>query len=248
MALRKRECFPYLAAVRRAQLGIPVPGLLRVDLAGYEFFEEYGGFHVHLTKDGATALGAAMAHTYYSAVVRAGLPRRPGDSVAAAAVTAFALGPGAFSGGGAVVGPAAAKPHAAAMAAAAAGGDGDSAAAPVQGSLALVPEVSRSASGLSAAQVGDGGEPMKGYVDEAEPRPLEGDREGQGFPLPLSRGMEPAENIVEVVKTFADVALAGNAAVAKEELQNDVGGAVGTDSAAGFAQVVDSRIDGLDGQ
>ncbi|GLC50703.1 hypothetical protein PLESTB_000410000 [Pleodorina starrii] len=100
MSLRKRDCFPYLAAVRRAQLGTPVPGLLRVDLSGYEFFEQYGGFHVHLTKDGATALGTTMAHIYYSTVVRAGLPWRPANA-AAAAVTAFAL-----SGGGAATPPA----------------------------------------------------------------------------------------------------------------------------------------------
>ncbi|GIL60766.1 hypothetical protein Vafri_15298 [Volvox africanus] len=248
MALRKRDCFPYLAAVRRAQLGVPIPGLLRVDLAGYEFFEEYGGFHVHLTKDGATALGAAMAHTYYSAVVRAGLPRRPGDTVTAAAVTAFALGPGAFSGSSAMVGPAATKPHSATVAVATAGGDGDgcTVAALVQGSLALVPAVSRAASESSVAQGCE--EVVQGYAAGTEPRPVEGEEGARGLSHPSGGGLEPSENISEGAKAIPGKAAAWTAAVPKEDLPNGVSGAVGTGSAAGVGQVPDSRMDGLDEQ
>ncbi|GFR45825.1 hypothetical protein Agub_g7182 [Astrephomene gubernaculifera] len=80
MSVRKRENFPYIAAVRQAQLGLTLPGVVRVDMAGFEFFEQNGGYHIHLTKDGACALGAAMAHAYYASVVRAGLPRGPGEA------------------------------------------------------------------------------------------------------------------------------------------------------------------------
>ncbi|KXZ43064.1 hypothetical protein GPECTOR_105g96 [Gonium pectorale] len=70
MAARKRGNMPHIAKVRAAQLALTLPALVKVDLAGFEFFEEYGGFHVHLTKDGACALGAAMAHAFYAASAR----------------------------------------------------------------------------------------------------------------------------------------------------------------------------------
>ncbi|KXZ52686.1 hypothetical protein GPECTOR_9g732 [Gonium pectorale] len=94
MPLRKRDCFPHLPAVRAAQLALTLPALVKVDLAGFEFFEEYGGFHVHLTKDGACALGAAMAHAYYAAVVGPGVAL----AAAAAAVPSAAVPSAATAG------------------------------------------------------------------------------------------------------------------------------------------------------
>ncbi|EFJ41044.1 hypothetical protein VOLCADRAFT_99022 [Volvox carteri f. nagariensis] len=164
MALRKRECFPYLATVRRAQQSVPLPGLLRIDLAGYEFFEEYGGYHVHLTKDGVTALGAAMAHTYYSAVVRAGLPRRPGDSVAAAAVTMCALGPGpgSFRDGS---GPANAAPSPISASEAAAAAAAAAHSLPIAAAAATAPAVMAGVSEGASQGCGGGQEEAKAEAE-----------------------------------------------------------------------------------
>jgi hypothetical protein len=61
MSTRQREgAFPYIEVVAEQQRGLKLPRVLRVDMAGYEFYAQDGSL-VHLTKAGCCALGAAMA-------------------------------------------------------------------------------------------------------------------------------------------------------------------------------------------
>jgi hypothetical protein len=57
--------FPYIALIREQQLALSLPDLLKLDMAGYEFFSEANQL-VHLSKEGQCAMGAAMAYTYYA--------------------------------------------------------------------------------------------------------------------------------------------------------------------------------------
>lgn len=62
---RSDGIFPYIGLIRSQQLSLSLPDLLKLDMAGYEFFYE-GNQLVHLTKEGQCAMGAAMAYTYYA--------------------------------------------------------------------------------------------------------------------------------------------------------------------------------------
>ena len=57
--------FPYLHLIRTQQLALSLPDLLKLDMAGYEFFYE-GNQLVHLTKEGQCAMGAAMGYAYFA--------------------------------------------------------------------------------------------------------------------------------------------------------------------------------------
>jgi hypothetical protein len=62
MATRQRQgAFPFIEVVAQQQQALKLPGLLKVDMAGYEFYDGGDGNLVHLTKAGCCALGAAMA-------------------------------------------------------------------------------------------------------------------------------------------------------------------------------------------
>lgn len=62
MATRKRQgAFPFIDVVAEQQWALKLPRLLKVDMAGYEFYDGGDGNLVHLTKAGCCALGAAMA-------------------------------------------------------------------------------------------------------------------------------------------------------------------------------------------
>lgn len=65
MATRQRHfAFRFIDVVRAQQQALKLPGLLKIDMAGYEFFEQdfYGRQQlIHLSKSGCCALGAAMA-------------------------------------------------------------------------------------------------------------------------------------------------------------------------------------------
>ncbi|KAG2488282.1 hypothetical protein HYH03_013132 [Edaphochlamys debaryana] len=188
MAVRKRECFPFLPAVRAAQLACSAPGLVRVDMAGFEFFEEYGPYHVHLTKDGAAAMGCAMGHAYYASVVRAGLPRGPPTANTFGVVPA----PAPSAAGGRSARPslagtashpsttAAAPAHAAAGAGACAGAGG------VLVGLAAVP---------SPAGTPRSGTPAEGTPRAGTPRAEAGAGAGAGAAVQgvLARGAAEAE-------------------------------------------------------
>jgi hypothetical protein len=62
MATRQRQgAFPFIDIVAEQQRGLKVPHLLKVDMAGFEFYDGGDGNLVHLTKAGCCALGGAMA-------------------------------------------------------------------------------------------------------------------------------------------------------------------------------------------
>lgn len=58
---QRQGAFPYIDIVAQQQRALKLPGLLKVDMAGYEFYDGGDGNLVHLTKAGCCALGAAMA-------------------------------------------------------------------------------------------------------------------------------------------------------------------------------------------
>lgn len=62
MATRQREqAFPFISVVAEQQRALKAPAVLKVDMAGYEFYDAGDGSLVHLTKAGCCALGVAMA-------------------------------------------------------------------------------------------------------------------------------------------------------------------------------------------
>lgn len=68
MATRQRDAaFPYIDIVAAQQRALELPEVLRVDMAGFEFYATTAGVPgevpqlVHLTKNGCCALGEAMA-------------------------------------------------------------------------------------------------------------------------------------------------------------------------------------------
>ncbi|KAG1674200.1 hypothetical protein FOA52_013820 [Chlamydomonas sp. UWO 241] len=69
--LGRTPCFPEIEEIRRQQLALQLPNLLKVDMAGHEFFEQtYAPSPpalVHLTKNGQATFGAAMAHAVLKA-------------------------------------------------------------------------------------------------------------------------------------------------------------------------------------
>lgn len=66
MSTRRRHvAFPFIDAVRCQQQALQLPSLFKIDMEGYEFFEQdfYGHDQlIHLSKAGCCALGVAMAY------------------------------------------------------------------------------------------------------------------------------------------------------------------------------------------
>lgn len=74
MAVRQRTAaFPFIETVAQQQWGLKAPGLLKVDMAGYEFYADGGdGSLVHLTKAGCCAIGVTMAYEVAAAARKRG--------------------------------------------------------------------------------------------------------------------------------------------------------------------------------
>jgi hypothetical protein len=67
---------PYMSIVRQQQQALQLPGVAKADMQGVEFFREAekpdGSYvFIHLSKYGAVALGRALAHAHYAALVAA---------------------------------------------------------------------------------------------------------------------------------------------------------------------------------
>jgi hypothetical protein len=99
---------PHMGTIRQQQQALQLPGVAKADMQGVEFLEEEeqpdgGHAFVHLTKNGAAALGTALAHAHFAALVAdasgAGACYQPGD---VASVQAAAR---AGSGGGSSTAP-----------------------------------------------------------------------------------------------------------------------------------------------
>lgn len=68
--LGRTHAFPFIDVVRAQQQALQLPSLVKVDMAGFEFYPQPPPWRpwvhdlVHLTKQGECALGAAMANAW----------------------------------------------------------------------------------------------------------------------------------------------------------------------------------------